>query len=41
MELIDFIAILGGLAWTPPLFKLIKKRITKPEVTIITNLSSG
>jgi hypothetical protein len=36
MELIDFIAILGALAWTPPIFKLVKKRLTKPEVTIIT-----
>ena len=37
MELIDFIAILGALAWTPPLFQIIKKRMTKPEVTIITS----
>jgi len=36
MKLIDWIAILGALAWTPHLFSLVKNMITKPEVRIIT-----
>lgn len=37
MEIIDWIAILGALAWLPHLIKLIKSYLTKPEVRIITH----
>ena len=37
MEFIDYIAILGALAWTPHLFSLIKKHFTKPEIRLITS----
>ena len=39
MKLIDWIAIIGALAWTPHLISIIKKYITKPEVRIISNRS--
>lgn len=37
MEIIDWVAILGALAWTPHLFSTIKRAITKPMVRVITN----
>jgi hypothetical protein len=36
LKFIDWIAILGALAWTPHLFILAKSYFTKPEVRIIT-----
>lgn len=36
MNLIDTLAILGALAWTPHLFALIKNYVNKPEIRIIT-----
>lgn len=36
MKIIDWVAILGALAWTPHLISLIKFYFTKPEVRIIT-----
>lgn len=36
MKIIDWVAILGALAWSPHLFSLIKSYLTKPEVRIIT-----
>lgn len=36
MEIIDGVAILGALAWTPHLISLIKNIVTIPEVRIIT-----
>lgn len=36
MKIIDWIAILGALAWTPHLFSLIKSLFTKPEIRVIT-----
>ncbi len=36
MELIDWIAILGALAWTPHLFSIIKKALMIPEIRVIT-----
>lgn len=43
LTLIDILAILGALAWTPPIFSLIKNYLTKPKITIITprNVSVG
>lgn len=37
MELIDWIAILGALAWSPHLIAIIKNYLTKPEVRVISN----
>ncbi|OEE64141.1 hypothetical protein A1OS_02240 [Enterovibrio norvegicus] len=36
MEIIDWVAIFGALAWTPHLISTIKSYFTKPEVRIIT-----
>ncbi|MFV7710364.1 hypothetical protein [Shewanella algae] len=36
MNIIDWIAILGALAWTPHLISLVKTYLIKPEVRIIT-----
>lgn len=36
MQIIDFVAILGALAWSPHLISVIKSYLTKPEVRIIT-----
>lgn len=36
MKLIDWIAILGALAWTPHLFSFIHNLLTKPVIQIIT-----
>ncbi len=36
MKIIDWIAILGALAWAPHVISLIKSYFTKPEVRIIT-----
>jgi len=36
MKLIDWIAILGALAWTPHLISLIRNWLTKPEIRVIT-----
>lgn len=36
MKPIDFVAIIGALAWLPHLIKIIKGYITKPEIRIIT-----
>lgn len=36
MKLIDWIAILGALAWAPHLFSLIRNWLTKPEIRVIT-----
>ena len=36
MKIIDWVAILGALAWTPHLISLIKSYFTKPEIRIIT-----
>jgi len=35
MEVIDWIAILGALAWTPHLISLIRHWITKPKIRVI------
>ncbi|MGS0680220.1 hypothetical protein ACVBIL_03555 [Shewanella sp. 125m-7] len=37
MKIIDWIAILGALAWSPHLISLIKKLLTKPQVRIIAS----
>ena len=37
MKIIDWVAILGALAWTPYVFAAIRKAITKPEVSVIIN----
>lgn len=39
MKVLDWVAIIGALAWTPHLFILIKNWLTKPEVRIITQRS--
>jgi hypothetical protein len=39
MTVLDWVAIIGALAWTPHLFILIKNWITKPEVRVITQRS--
>ncbi len=36
MKFIDWIAILGALAWTPHLLSYIRSLLTKPEIQIIT-----
>ncbi|MCQ3829150.1 hypothetical protein HXX02_06810 [Microbulbifer elongatus] len=36
MKIIDLVAILGALAWSPHLISLIRSYLTKPEVRIIT-----
>lgn len=36
---IDFVAIIGALAWTPHVFSIIKSIVTKPEVRIVTHKS--
>jgi hypothetical protein len=36
MSIFEFAAILGALAWIPPLFKIIKNYLTTPEIRIIT-----
>lgn len=36
MKLIDWVAILGALAWTPHLYYILKKALTKSEIRIIT-----
>jgi hypothetical protein len=40
LTLIDGIAILGALAWTPHLITLTKNYFTKPKVSIITSRSA-
>ncbi len=37
MKAIDWVAILGALAWAPHVFAVIKRAITKPTVRVITN----
>lgn len=37
MDIIDLAAVLGALAWTPHVFSVIKKTVTKPVVRVITN----
>ncbi len=36
MEIIDWVAILGALAWTPYLISMIRNWLTKPEIRVIT-----
>ncbi|WED27189.1 hypothetical protein L3V77_02840 [Vibrio sp. DW001] len=36
MKALDWVAILGALAWTPHLFSFLKSYFTKPEVRVIT-----
>ncbi|WP_394205249.1 hypothetical protein [Shewanella waksmanii] len=36
MQIIDWIAVLGALAWSPHLVSIIKKLLTKPKVRVIT-----
>lgn len=40
MTAIDWIAILGALAWTPHLIDMIKKWITKAKIRVITQKSA-
>lgn len=40
MEIIEGIAILGAMAWAPPILSMIKSRLTKPEIRIISNQSA-
>ena len=37
MKILDWVAILGALAWTPHVISAIRKLFTKPEVRIIIN----
>jgi len=37
MRVIDWIAVLGALAWTPHLFVLIRNKLTKPRVRVLTD----
>lgn len=36
MSLIDVAAIVGALAWTPPIFVVVRTWITKPQIRVIT-----
>ena len=36
MTLINWLAILGALAWLPHLLTLLRQLITRPEIRIIT-----
>ncbi|MEW8501456.1 MAG: hypothetical protein AB2597_01980 [Candidatus Thiodiazotropha sp.] len=36
MKLIDWVAILGALAWTPHLISMIRNWLSKPEIRVIT-----
>ncbi|QCU90933.1 hypothetical protein [Thiomicrorhabdus sediminis] len=36
MEILDWAAILGALAWTPHVFSVIKNAVTKPVIRVIT-----
>jgi hypothetical protein len=36
MSLIDVAAVVGALAWVPPIFSTVRNWITKPEIRIIT-----
>lgn len=36
MKIIDWIAILGALAWSPHLISIVRSYLTKPEVRVIT-----
>jgi len=40
MTIIDWVAVVGALAWTPPVFKYVKDVMTKPEVRIIAQPST-
>jgi len=41
MEIIDWVAILGALAWTPHLYSIIKKILTKSEIRAITSKTAS
>ena len=40
MKIIDWVAILGALAWSPHLISFIKSYLTKPEIRIISQRSA-
>ena len=40
MTIMDWVAVIGALAWTPPLFKYVKDILTIPEVRIIAQPSA-
>lgn len=37
LKIIDWIAIIGALAWTPHVYSKIKSALTKPEVRVVTH----
>lgn len=39
MSLIDLVAIVGALAWIPPIFSSVRDWLTKPEIRVITQPS--